>query len=74
MKGTMPTFNVVIERDEEGWLVASVPALPGCHTQAKTQDELLRRIREAIQLHLDVHGAPDAPVEFIGVQRVEVSA
>lgn len=74
MKPTVPTFNVVIERDEEGWLVASVPELPGCHTQAKTQDQLLERIKEAIQLHIEVHGAPDKPAEFVGVQRVEVPA
>ncbi|HEX5503758.1 MAG TPA: type II toxin-antitoxin system HicB family antitoxin [Thermomicrobiales bacterium] len=36
-------FTVVIERDEEGYLVASVPALPGCHTQARSMDELLER-------------------------------
>jgi len=74
MNQGVPTFNVVIERDEEGWLVASVPELPGCHTQARTQDELLQRIKEAIQLHIEVHGAPEKLSEFIGVQRVEVPA
>lgn len=66
------SFDVVIERDEDGWLVASVPALPGCHTQARTQDELLARIKEAIRLHLDVHGRPNPAPAFVGVQRVEV--
>ena len=47
-------FKVVIERDEDGYFVASVPALPGCHTQAKTFNELMRRVREAIRLCLDV--------------------
>ncbi len=47
-------FTVVIEGDEEGYLVASVPALPGCHTQARAMDELLDRIREAILLCLEV--------------------
>lgn len=74
MKPHVPTFNVVIERDEAGWLVASVPALPGCHTQAKTQDALMRRIKEAIQLHIEVHGLPEDLGEFVGVQRVEVTA
>jgi predicted RNase H-like HicB family nuclease len=46
-------FNVVIERDEEGYYVASVPALPGCHTQARSLDELMERIREAITLCLE---------------------
>jgi predicted RNase H-like HicB family nuclease len=49
-------FTVVIERDDEGYLVGSVPALKGCHTQAKSMDELLERIREAIQLCLEVQG------------------
>lgn len=67
-------FNVVIEKDEDGFYVATVPQLPGCHTQARSLDELLRRIREAIELYLEVQG----PVEhittgtFIGVQVVEV--
>ena len=64
-------FNVVIEKDEDGYFVASVPALRGCHTQAKSLDILIKRIREAIQLCLEV----EDPVsnEFVGVQRVAVS-
>jgi predicted RNase H-like HicB family nuclease len=46
-------FQVVIERDEEGFLVASVPVLPGCHTQARSLDELMERIKEAIELYLE---------------------
>ena len=47
-------FKIIIERDEDGFFVASVPALPGCHTQAKTLPELMSRVREAIQLCLEV--------------------
>ncbi|MDO8569542.1 MAG: type II toxin-antitoxin system HicB family antitoxin [bacterium] len=47
-------FKVLIERDEDGYFVASVPALPGCHTQAKTIPELMERVREAIKLCLSV--------------------
>lgn len=63
-------FSVVIEKDEDGYFVASVPALRGCHTQAKSLDVLMKRIREAIELCLEV----EEPVsnEFIGVQRVAV--
>ena len=50
-------FTVVIERDEDGYLVGSVPSLKGCHTQARTMDELLERMKEAIQLCLEVEGA-----------------
>jgi predicted RNase H-like HicB family nuclease len=63
-------FNVVIERDEDGYFVASVPGLRGCHTQAKSLDVLMKRVKEAIQLCLEV----EDPVsnEFIGIQRVAV--
>ena len=47
-------FSIIIERDEEGWYVASVPELSGCHTQAKSLDILMERIREAIKLCLEV--------------------
>jgi len=47
---------VVIEKDEDGYYVASVPELPGCHTQAKTLDELIERVREAVELYLEVEG------------------
>ncbi len=65
-------FNVVIERDEDGYFVASVPELRGCHTQAKSLDVLMKRVKEAIQLCLEV----EEPVsnEFIGIQRVAVSS
>lgn len=51
-------FDVIIEQDAEGYFVASVPALPGCHTQAKSLDELMERTREAIELGLEVEGPP----------------
>ncbi|MBU1405987.1 MAG: type II toxin-antitoxin system HicB family antitoxin [Proteobacteria bacterium] len=64
-------FNVVIEKDEDGYFVASVPALRGCHTQAKSLDILMKRIREAIEVCLEV----EEPVsnEFVGVQRIAVN-
>jgi len=46
-------FYVVIEKDEDGYYVADVPELPGCHTQAKSLDKLLQRVREAIELYLE---------------------
>lgn len=62
-------FNVIIEKDSEGLLVASVPSLRGCHTQAKSLDELMERIKEAIELCLEVEDEV-TPFDFIGVQRV----
>ncbi len=66
-------FTVVIERDEDGYLIASLPALHGCHTQARSMDELLERIKEAIQLCLEVQdGEPSEQLELVGIQRVAV--
>jgi len=67
-------LNVIIERDEDGYYVGSVPELPGCHTQAKTVDELMGRVREAAELYLEVEGMDVVGGrEFIGVQFLEVS-
>ena len=70
--GVSREFNVVIERDADGTYVASVPELPGCHTQAKSMDALLERIKEAIELCLDAGDVPE-PSGFVGVQRVAVN-
>ena len=67
-------FNVVIERDEEGHFVASVPSLPGCHTQARSLDELMERVREAITLYLEVEADLTPGLEFVGVQRIQIPA
>jgi predicted RNase H-like HicB family nuclease len=67
-------FDVVIERDEEGYYVASVPQLPGCHTQARSLDDVTERIREAVELCLEVEGAPEQALEFVGIQRISVAA
>jgi predicted RNase H-like HicB family nuclease len=66
-------FDVIIERDEDGFYVASVPALHGCHTQARSLDTLMTRVREAIALCLEVENAPPEKLNFVGVQRVSVS-
>ena len=65
-------FNVIIEKDSDGYFVASVPALHGCHTQAKSLDTLMKRIKDAIELCLEVEGENYVSSEFVGVQRVEV--
>lgn len=65
-------FSVVIERDEDGYYVATVPELRGCHTQARSLDTLMKRVREAIALCLEVEGEPVSSSEFIGVQRITV--
>ena len=50
MKVPRKNYKVIIERDEDGFFVADIPALPGCHTQAKTMAELDKNIREVIAL------------------------
>lgn len=65
-------FDVIIEKDEEGYFVASVPALKGCHTQAKSLDTLMERIREAAELCLEVDGRPKASRQFVGVQHLAI--
>ena len=67
----MKSFDVIIERDEEGFFIASVPSLKGCHTQAKSLDLLMKRIREAIELCMEVEDYPEQN-EFVGIQRVTV--
>ena len=71
--GMSRCFDVVVERDQDGLYVASVPALRGCHTQATSLDDLMERIRESIELCLEVEGTTEEQdLEFVGVQRVTV--
>ena len=72
MKATKREFSVIVERDEDGYYVASVPELRGCHTQARSLDKLMERVREAIELCLEVEREASPTTEFIGVQRVAV--
>ncbi len=68
-------FTVIIERDEEGYYVATAPQLHGCHTQARSLDELMVRIKEAIELCLEVEaetGRSLPSFQLVGVQRVVV--
>jgi predicted RNase H-like HicB family nuclease len=64
------TFTVVIERDEEGYYVATVPTLRGCHTQAKTLDTLMKRIREAIEVCLGGDDDQNRSLELVGIQQI----
>lgn len=66
-------FNVIIEKDEDGYYVGLVPELPGCHTQAKSLDELQKRLKEAIRLYLEVEKDIPENRHFIGIQQIEVA-
>jgi predicted RNase H-like HicB family nuclease len=71
-------FTVVLERDEDGVYVVSIPALPGCHTQGRSLDQAMRRIRAAAELWLEVHrerrGPSVAPLDLVGVQQLDIPA
>jgi predicted RNase H-like HicB family nuclease len=67
-------FAVIVEKDKDGIYIASVPDLPGCHTQAKTLDQLIKRVKEAINAYLEVEAVkPKEGIELVGLQFVEVS-
>ena len=71
-------FTVVLERDEDGFYVVSIPALAGCHTQGRSLDQVMRRIREAAELWLEVHrerpGGSLPTLDLVGVQQLEIPA
>ena len=68
----MEKFNVIVEQGEDGYLISDVVELPGCHTQAKTYDELIRRTKEAISLYLAAKKPLTAKTKFLSLQQVEV--
>ena len=68
----MVDFNLIIEKGEDGYLISEVVELPGCHTQAKDMNELIKRTREAISLCLKEQNQTDIKTNFIGIQKIEV--
>jgi predicted RNase H-like HicB family nuclease len=64
-------FSVLIEKDADGYYVGSVPELKGCHSQAKSLDELMERMKDAIQLCIEDSDEHEK-INFIGVQRISV--
>ncbi|MFT4297603.1 MAG: type II toxin-antitoxin system HicB family antitoxin [Candidatus Woesearchaeota archaeon] len=68
----MARYNVIIEKDSEGWFISEVVELPGCHTQAKTIPLLLERTKEAIKAYLGADENIEISEKFVGVRQVEV--
>ena len=62
-------FTIIIEEGEDGYLISEVVELPGCHTQAKNLDELMKRTREAISLYLKSQQEPTTN-KFLGIQKL----
>lgn len=65
-------FTVIVEQDEEGYFVATVPAIAGCHTQSRSRDELGERIREAIAACLEGDDEQPPVLRLVAVERVTV--
>lgn len=70
-------YRVIIEQDENGVFVASVPALQGCYTEGDTFEEALENVRDVIQLHLEARKErgmllDDSQTEFIGVKNISI--
>ena len=72
LKHQLQTFTVLIEQDEDGIYLATVPSLKSCYTQAKTLEELYPRIKEVIALCLE----EEKPIKtkFIGIQQIDIAA
>ncbi|MEA3458706.1 MAG: type II toxin-antitoxin system HicB family antitoxin [Candidatus Thermoplasmatota archaeon] len=69
----MQDYNVIIEEGEDGYLISEVVELPGCHTQAKSMDDLIKRTKEAIILYLKCQEKPIKVTErFVGLQKIAV--
>ena len=68
-------FTVVIEQGEDGYLISNVIGISGCHTQAKTLDELMKRTKEAIKLYLEAtEEQSEVALKFLGLQQIEIEA
>lgn len=67
-------FNVIVEQGEDGYLISEVVGLPGCHTQAKNYDELMKRTKEAIRLYLKSKKTETEIPKFLSLQQLELEA
>ncbi|MEN7982097.1 MAG: type II toxin-antitoxin system HicB family antitoxin [Nanoarchaeota archaeon] len=72
MKKQILDFTVLIEQDEDGLYVAKVSEIEGCYTQGKTIQEVLERIKEAIEVCLESEKENINPMTFIGIQRIQI--
>ena len=66
-------YTVLIEQDEDGIYVAKVSDIPGCYTQGKTVEQVMERIKEAIEVCLEAEKVTYQPLKFVGIQQIEVA-
>ncbi|MBI2173517.1 MAG: type II toxin-antitoxin system HicB family antitoxin [Candidatus Aenigmarchaeota archaeon] len=72
MKKEVLNFTVLIEEGEDGFYIARVPDIPGCHTQGKTVSQVLERVKEAIEVCLESDKEEIKPMKFVGIQQIQV--
>ena len=73
MKQEIFNFTVLIEQDEDGIYIAKVPDIPGCYTQGKSVEQVMERIKEAIQVCIEAEDIDNIlPLKFVGIQQLEV--
>jgi predicted RNase H-like HicB family nuclease len=65
-------FTVLIEKDEDGYYLATVPTLRGCYTQAKSLDTLMKNVREVVELCLEDEDGGIESLELVGIQQITV--
>lgn len=69
-------FHILIEQDEDDGFIGKVPELPGCMTQGDSLDELMKNMKEAIELCLEDRNEGSIKVNdlprFIGVQEITI--
>lgn len=71
MEKNILNFTVLIEKDEKGWYIASVPDIPGCYTQGRTIEQVIERIKEAVEVCLESDD-DIKPLDFVGVRNIEI--
>ena len=68
-------FTIVVERDEDGLYVASVPVIQGCYTQGETYEEVVENIKDAIKLHIEARKELSEPIPMeVAIDEVRVVA
>ena len=65
-------YNIIVEQGVDGYLISSVIELPGCHSQAITYDELLKRTKEAIELYLNENKRFKPTIKFLSLQQISI--
>jgi len=66
-------FAITLEQDEDGFIIASCPALPGCHSQGRTKEEAIANIEEAIRGYIANKRKHGEPLPMTEVKEVEVA-